>query len=306
MKPLSRRQFFRASSVAALGAFAAACAKKITPGTGGGTTLADITKGHSQTVEMNTAGFEVLSARPDRLVFNLIDPSDGSAVTAPTAMVWIAKAQRTPATGPLVATYRDDGLPQDKGFYEVRLTIPSDGTWLAVAKAQRPGRAAADYGSAQFQVGIQNQMPKPGQHAVSAETPTYSNHRGVNPICTQNPICPMHAVSLSDALKNSKPTVLILSTPKFCQSQLCGPETEIVGGISKEFTGRINFIHIEVYRDDKADTIQRQILSPGANAYRLDQEPVIYYIDTGGSIRDRTIGPDDRSEVRAAAQALLA
>jgi len=304
MKPLSRREFFRTSSLAALGAFAVACAKKVAPRTGGGTTLADVMTGHQQTVQMNTAGFEILSSKPDRLVFNLIDPTNGSAVTAPTATVWIAKEQRTPATGPLVATYRDEGLPQDKGFYEVRLTIPSDGTWLAIAKATRPGRSVPDYGAAQFQVGIQNQMPKPGQHAVPVETPTYSNHRGVNPICTQTPVCPMHSISLFDALKNGKPTVLIISTPKFCTSQLCGPETEIVSGVSKELSG-LNFIHVEVYRDDKADTIQRQILSQGAAAYRLDQEPVIYYIDRTGLIRDRTIGPDDRSEVRAAAQALL-
>ena len=304
MRSLSRRQFFRASSLAALGAFAAACTKKITPN-GGAKTLADITKGHSQTVVMNTAGFEVLSGRPDRLVFNIIDPANGSAITVPTVTLWIAKDQHTRATGPLTATYRADGLPTDKGFYETRLTIPSDGTWLGVVKAQRPGRATADYGAAQFQVGIQNQMPKQGQQAVSVQTPTYKDHRGVNPICTASPICPMHAMSLDVALKNGKPTVLILSTPKFCQSQLCGPETQVVGGVSKEFAGRINFVHIEVYRDAKADTIQRQILSPGANAYRLDQEPVTYYIDTTGSIRDRMIGPADRAEVRDAAQSLI-
>jgi hypothetical protein len=301
--PLSRRDFFRASSLAALGAFAAACSKKVVlPNKP--TTLADVAKGHQQNVQMNTAGFEILSGKPDRLVFNLIDPTDGSAVTAPMVQVWIAKDQQTPATGPLTATYRDDGLPKDKGFYEIRLTIPSDGTWLAVAKAQRSGRPTPDYGAAQFQVGIQNQMPKPGQQAVSAQTPTYKVHRGVNPICTATPVCPMHSISLDAALKNGKPTVLILATPKFCQSQLCGPETDVVGAVSKEFTGRINFIHVEVYRDAKADTIQRQILSPGANAYRLDQEPVIYYIDTSGMIVNRVIGPADRSEVRDAAQTL--
>src|SRR5947208_258518 len=111
MKPLSRREFFRASTFAALGAFAAACAKKVPRITGGGQSLAQITNGHSETLQMKTAGFEILSGKPDRLVFNLIDPTNGSAVTTPTASLWIARDQQSAATGPLTATYRDDGLP---------------------------------------------------------------------------------------------------------------------------------------------------------------------------------------------------
>jgi len=300
MKRLSRREFFRTTGFVALGAFAAACAKKvkITPGT----TLASITSGHQQTLQMNTAGFEILSGRPDRFVFNLIDPTNGSAITTPQAQMWIAVDQKSAATGPLTATYRADGLPADKGFYETPVTIPTDGTWLAVVEAQRNGRT--DFGAGQFQVGRQTAMPKPGDHAVIVPTPTYKDHRGVNPICTANPQCSMHAISLDDALKNGKPTVLIISTPKFCTSALCGPETEVVQSVSKGFAGHINFIHVEVYKDAKATTIQRQLTSPAATAWHLDQEPAIYYIDKSGIIQSRTIGPADKAEVQAAATAL--
>jgi len=305
MKPLSRREFFRASALVALGAVAAACSKKKISTGKAPTTLAQLTKGHPQTLQMNTAGFEVLSGKPDRLVFNLIDPSNGSAVTTPTAKIWIAKDQQSPALGPLVATYKDEGLPADKGFYEVPITIASDGTWLAVAEVVRAGSSAADFTGAQFQVGVQNAMPKTGAKAVAVPTPTYSDHRGVNPICTAKPICSMHALSLDAALKNAKPTVLIIATPQFCQSALCGPEVDVVQSVAKEFAGRVNYVHVEVYRDDKPDTIQRAILSPAAAQWHLDQEPVIYYIDTAGVIKSRTIGPADKSEVRVATNTLL-
>jgi hypothetical protein len=305
MKPLSRREFFRASTFVALGAVAAACAKKI-PRINGRQSLAQITTGHSQTLQMNSADFEILSGKPDRLVFNLIDPSNGAALTTPTAQVWIALDQKSAATGPLTANYRDEGLPKDKGFYEVQLTVPSDGTWLAVAEVQRTGKSSSDFGAAQFQIGRRTAMPKQGDPATSVPTPTYSDHRGVDPICTAKPICSMHAISLDAALKNGKPTVLIIATPQFCQSALCGPETELVGEVSKDFSGRINFIHIEVYKDNKATTIQRQVLSPAAALWHLDEEPVIYYIDPAGLIKSRTIGPADKGEVRAAANALIA
>jgi hypothetical protein len=259
-----------------------------------------------QTLQMNTAGFEVLSGKPDRLVFNLIDPSNGAAVTTPAVTLWIAQDQQSVATGPITATYRDAGLPAAKGFYEAQLTVPTNGTWLVVAKAQRAGNSTPDFAAAQFQVGPQNAMPKPGDHAIVVPSPTYANHRGVNPICTAKPQCSMHAISLDAALKSAKPTVLLIATPQFCQSALCGPETQVVQSISKAFKGRINFVHVEVYKDNKAATIQQQILSPAAQAWRLTEEPVIYYIGATGVIKSRAIGPADTTEVRAAADALLA
>jgi hypothetical protein len=301
MKRLSRREFFRASTFAALGAVAAACAKKIARV--GSQSLSQIAG--NQTLQMNTGGIEILSGKPDRLVFNLIDPSNGAAVTTPTVSVWIAKDQRSAATGPLIATYRDDGLPIDKGFYEAPLTVPTDGTWIALAEAQRVGRSTPDFGEAQFQVGRQTAMPVPGDQAIIVPSPTYSNHRGVNPICTAKPQCSMHAISLDVALKNGKPTVLIISTPEFCTSALCGPETNVVQSISHSYKGRINFIHVEVYKDNKPTTIQQQIVSPAARAWRLTAEPAIYYIDSARLIKSRTIGPADTAEVRIATAALL-
>ncbi len=305
MKPLSRREFFRTSAFVALGAFVAACTKKATPSGKTGTTLSDVMKGKQQTLQMNTAGFEVLSNKPDRLVFNLIDPMNGVAVTAPSANLWIARDQRSQAIT-AQATYRDEGLPAEKGFYEAPISMPGDGTWLVVVQAQRlPGREP-EFGAAQFQVGVQNAMPKTGDPAVVFPTPTPNNHRGVNPICTRKPPCSLHAVSLDKALANGKPTLLIIATPQFCQSALCGPEVDVVMAISKEFTGRANFIHVEVYRDNKPDTIQRQILAPAAQAWRLEQEPVLYYIGADKVIKARTVGPADKTDVRDAVTALLA
>ena len=300
MKRLSRREFFRTTGFVALGAFAAACSKKlkITPGT---TTLAKITSGHQETVQMNTAGLEILPFVPDRLVFNLIDQTNQNAITLPSVPIYIARDQHSAVTS-LTATYRVDGLPADRGFYEAPINL-APGVWLVDALFTRPGHSA-DLAAGQFAVGPQTRMPKPGEKAPSVASPTYADHRGVNPICTRNPPCSMHAISLDTALRNGKPTVLIISTPKFCTSALCGPETDIVQSASKSFSGRINFLHIEVYKDDRATTIQRQILSPAAAAWHLEQEPAIYYIDKTGTIRSRTIGPADIAEVHSAATAL--
>ncbi|MGZ4205222.1 MAG: TlpA family protein disulfide reductase [Actinomycetota bacterium] len=299
MKPLTRREFFRASAFVALGAVAAACAKKVNGGgTGGARTLAQITNGRKQTLNLIT-GSEILSKVPDRLVFNMTDPTNGNVIAASSAKVWVATDQNTPAMGPYTATFHDDGLGE-RGFFETPITMPSDGTWLALAEVTRSGSSTPEIGLAQFQVGRQTAMPIAGDKAIVVPSPTYSDHRGVNPICTAKPVCSMHAISLDAALKNGKPTLLIIATPQFCQSALCGPEVDVVQAVSKEFTGKVNFVHVEVYRDDKATTIQQQILSPAAQQWRLEQEPAIYYIDTAGVIKSRTIGPADKADVRSA------
>jgi hypothetical protein len=303
MRPLSRREFFRTSAVFTLGAIVAACSKKAP--TIKKSTLADVIRGHQQTLQMNTAGFEVLSNKPDRLVFNLIDPTNGNAITTPQVDLWIAKDQQSQAIGPLTASYKDEGLPKAKGFYDAPVTMPSDGTWLVVCRATRTGKTEPDFGAAQFQVGVQNAMPKQGDHAISVPSPTFGDHRGVSPICTRKPACSMHAISLDTALKNGKPTVLIIATPQFCQSALCGPEVDVVMDVSKDFRHKVNFVHIEVYKNDKPNTIQRQVLSPAAAAWRLEAEPDIYYIGPDGVIAARAVGPADESEVRAGVTNLL-
>ncbi len=115
----------------------------------------------------------------------------------------------------------------------------------------------------------------------------------------------MHAISLDTALDSKRPVVLIFATPQFCTSALCGPEVDIVQSISKEFARQAHFIHVELYKDDKPATVQRQLTSPAATQWKIAQEPAIYYINGTGVIVNRTIGPVDRSDVRAAARALI-
>jgi hypothetical protein len=108
----------------------------------------------------------------------------------------------------------------------------------------------------------------------------------------------MHDLSLDKALANGKPTVVIIATPAFCESRLCGPEVKILDSVRDEFADKLNFIHIENYRNTKPETVQRRILSPAAASWHLEEEPVIYGIGTDGMIVDEALGPVDTVDVR--------
>lgn len=304
MKPLSRRDFLIAGGTLALGTVAASCAKKKTPLIRPGATLDEIIGARTQNLEVIAVGTELLPARAERFAVGLAGPADHLPIPNMTGRMWFATTRTQPAQGPFPITYHGDGLG-DRGVYESRITFPSAGQYIVFIEATRAGSTTPLAGGAQVQVGVQNAMPKPGDRAIVVPTPTVDDARGVHPICTRKPPCSMHQISLDDALKNGKPTVVIIATPAFCQSRLCGPEVDIVQGVSQETGAKANFIHIEVYRDDKADTITKQILSPAAEAWKLDQEPAIYYIDKAGIIADRQLGPVDRADVRDAMRALV-
>lgn len=303
MHPLSRRDFLRTGTLATAGFILTACGKSKDNGTAA-QSLNDIIAGRAQTIEVITVGTELLPGKPERFAFGLFDPTARAPVPDMTGRMWFAKDRTERATGPIPVAYHGQGLG-DRGVYEARITFPENGTYLVFVEMQRPGEDAPRLGGSQAQVGVQNQMPKEGDVAPVVATPTTDDPRGVDPICTRNPPCSMHAISLDAALQNGKPTVLIFATPAFCTSQLCGPEVEIVQKIAGETGAKANFIHAEVYRDDE-EAPRKQLLAPAPEAWKLTEEPAIYYIDAAGRIEIRQLGPIDEVNVRDAVGALLA
>jgi hypothetical protein len=115
----------------------------------------------------------------------------------------------------------------------------------------------------------------------------------------------MHALSLDQALTNGKPTLLTIGTPAFCETRYCGP---LVDEIMKVQAGslktKLNFVHVELYRDDK-DAPATKTLAPAATAWHIEAEPVVYYIAPNGTISDWTIGASDAAEISDIANGLV-
>jgi hypothetical protein len=290
---IDRRVFLRSSGLALL---AVACSKKATQGTPGADTIASLSKGKPSTLQVITV--QPSLARPnDRFVVALLASDKSSSFQGGSGRVWVATSQTAPALGPFDLTFRGEGLGE-RGVYTSRIGFPTEGTWIVLVEATPEGQSRPLYGGASFQVGRQAPQPIPGEQAISVATPTPQDHRGVEPYCTRTPApCSMHSLSLDTALRNGKPTVLIIGTPRFCESRICGPVVDVVQSVSKGPLGaKANFIHVEEYKDDR-DAPAKKILAPGAAAWKLEFEPVVYYIRPDGSIVDWAIGPTSTDEV---------
>lgn len=308
MRPIDRREFLRGSALALLGVAAACGGDGGSPRPAGGRTLAELTAGRAQNLGVLLGVTETLARPSERMPVILHEPGDPSKlVRSGSGRLWIAETRTSRVLGPFEVAYHDEGLrgadEGTKGLYSARVSIPRDGSWLGLVEVTPQGSSSPLLGGAQFGVGRRTQQPVPGDEAVSTPTPTPADHRGVEPYCTRRPPCAMHEISLDRALANGKPTVLIIATPAFCSSRTCGPEVDVVQAVSLEMGPKANFVHIEVYRDDE-EAPAKGILSPAARAWRLEEEPVIYFIGSSGAIIDRFVGPAATDEVRSAATAL--
>ena len=79
-----------------------------------------------------------------------------------------------------------------------------------------------------------------------------------------------------------KPVVLLVSTPAFCQTAICGPVLELLVDRSEALTDRATVIHAEVYTDDTASETSSTV-----DALGLRYEPSLFVAAADGTVRRR-------------------
>jgi hypothetical protein len=305
------RRTFLATGGIALAGFAVACSSKkdadLPPNATMGQLVGELRK---STQEMTVIqAVENILVRPrSRISFALVDKEQTKRFTGGSVRAYAALGgQTTKALGPVTAEYHGEGLGE-KGVYVVRFDIDKPGNWDVLVVGKPEGASEKLWGGAAYPAVEHITGPGPGARAISVATPTVDNHRGVNPICTDSPVCSMHKISLDVALANGRPTLFTIGTPRFCQSQVCGPVNDVIQKVATEFTDRVNFVHAEVFKNDtdapaQANPVKGQ--SPAALAWHLESEPVTYWIRPDNTITERIVGPTDVAEVRALTQALV-
>ena len=144
-------------------------------------------------------------------------------------------------------------------------------------------------------------IPLSGDPLISTPTPTTTDKRGVNPICTRTPPCDFHALSLDVALTQHLPIAVLFATPLLCQTATCGPVLDSLIAVSAPYAGKINFVHSEIYTDTTASAN-----TPAVVAYHLQSEPVLFLADAKGVVTERIDGLFGKDEAAAGLARLVA
>ena len=198
-------------------------------------------------------------------------------------------------SGPFTAERHGDGVP--RAYHLVRASFPAPGNYAIQATVNGKEALAALEAVDPAADG----PPKAGQPMTSTTTPTPEDKRGVDPICTAQPACPLHDVSLDVALTQGKPLALLLSTPEFCETNTCGPVLDIMLEEMKPFAAQVKFLHAEIYADRKAKQT-----APIVSALKLPSEPFLFLVRGDGVVNQRIAGTYDRAEFRQAVEKLVA
>ena len=142
-----------------------------------------------------------------------------------------------------------------------------------------------------------------GDKLRETEMPTFDDPLNFSMICTRFDPCPYHAVTVREALSNSLPTVLLISTPGFCQTSICGPSLEILIALLEDNTEGLNVIHAEVYVNpediSKTNNIT-DLLSPVVKDYGMTFEPSLITANGENVVTARLDYTFDKIEIETA------
>jgi len=199
---------------------------------------------------------------------------------------------------------------QARGIYEAEnVTFDQAGFWQVDVIAGVQG-AGSMRSSTTFPVGAQPQLPAPGQPALKTENLTIHS-KGVPLAAIDSraadggtiPDPDLHEWTIAQALKEHRPIVVDFATPVYCTSQFCGPVTDEVDALAKQYADRAVFIHVEIWHD-----FQKQEINQAAAdwLYRNGDltEPWLYLIGSDGTIQDRWSVLFRKQELEAALKTL--
>ena len=306
----SRRDFLRLAgaggSAVGLAALLAACG-------GGDEPSGAAPAGSLQALKADATQLSLLGAQSQLPVgtglytFGLATP-DNRLVTGGTPEVWVALNDTGRAAGPFptrwfeLEAYEEtkDTSPRSplRGFYGAEVEFPEAGNWMVAATTEVDGGRAVGSGG----VPVAAEVPAAvGSKAKALSTPVATTAAGRKKICTREPACPLHEVSLDDALKDGRPTVVNFGTPLLCTSQICGPVVDEQMVVADKLGDRASFVHVEIY--PSRDTSKPV---PALTEYGFTTEPWMLVVDRDGVIRARYEGPVTAAQIEDALRPLLA
>lgn len=325
----SPRRF--AVAVAAIALAGAGCG-----GDGGGKSAAPTTKAPTGELIAQVASYDLSVGRDQRVIVGLqskdvaglvsfgsvqmrfayLGPSTKEVIASPTLGPPITaeflpiagqKAPGGPAVPRIVEPSEGIGVYAAEG---VRFDRP--GVWGVSVRLMLDGKPVETNNN--FNVQAEHSVPVPGDDA-----PRSGNHLpgadGVPPKAVDSrakedgavPDPELHMTTVAAAITSGRPTMVVVSTPVYCESQFCGPVTDSVQRLAKATGDRMSFVHLEVWRDFEAKEINKSaaewIYPKGSGE---PNEPWVFLVGKDGKVLRRWDNVASDAEVASAVQEVLA
>jgi hypothetical protein len=230
----------------------------------------------------------LVTGSPQRAPLALGDGQGVLVHDPPASIDFELSLDGAPVGDPITVPSHAEGLP--RAYFPLGFTPTGAGLYTATTTIDGESLETT------FTVSDPSAVPVPGagDPMPSVDTPTTADGHGVDPICTREPPCPLHEVSLKDGLGEGRPIAFLISTPKYCQVAICGPVLDVLLSRQTAYPG-VRMIHAEVWTDDTTST-----LAPAVQAFSITYEPVLFLADSAGRIQSRLDSIYDSTELDVA------
>lgn len=171
-------------------------------------------------------------------------------------------------------------LPDVRGVYSARLEIPAAGVYQITVTAE----GLNESGPTGFVAVEDPVVITPGDVAPPSETRTIANFPDLSIISSDpDPDPELYRLSVSEAVTNGTPSVIVFATPAFCTSQACGPMLDQVKALRGDYPD-VDFVHVEIYEDLQVDSREDLTVVESVVDWGLPSEPWVYVVDESGTV----------------------
>ena len=216
----------------------------------------------------------------------------------------------TPVPSPAPTAAQLTSSASGQGVYAAQASFGRAGNWEVEVSVQLDGHRRT--ATAAFPVLAHHAVPAPGDPALATQNLTLDT-AGAPPAAIDSraqsvatvPDPELHRTTIAAALAAHQPVVAVFATPVYCVSRFCGPVTDMVDALAKQYSDRATFIHVEIWRDYDNKQINKSAADWLLRNGDLN-EPWIFVIGTDGKITARFDNVTTREELEPLIQALPA
>ena len=284
-------------------------------GDGGGPTSS------SDELIVQPASYELIAGEPGRFIAGLLTPDQlfvsygtvemrffylgteeapGTAEPGPRATADFLQIEGDPGA----ATDQPSAGPPShgRGVYATEVTFDKPGFWAVDVTARVEGEGEL-VGNGAFEVRDDNLVPAVGDKAPRTENLVLSSkdapRQAIDSRAQGNQRITdeiLHQTTIAESIRRGEPALVVFSTPVYCISRFCGPVTDMVEELARDYAGRANFIHVEIWRN-----FEGKVINKGAADWIYKGgdllEPWLFLIGADGKIVARWDNVATRAEI---------
>ena len=111
-----------------------------------------------------------------------------------------------------------------------------------------------------------------------------------------------YRITVSEAISQAKPFVLVFSSPAFCTNAVCGPQLEVLQSLKNKHKEKFIFIHVDIYDDPQQvqSNFENAKISPIVKEWHLPTSLWTFIIGGKGQIKYRFEAFASESEIENA------